>query len=72
VARRPRPTRAIPARNDTRIFKRLLGVLVFAYRALADNIARLLARFGKWSRPRPACSAPQNHSDGLCSAQAEK
>ncbi|MDD3545620.1 MAG: hypothetical protein PHG96_09730 [Kiritimatiellae bacterium] len=44
--------RGILVRNITRISKRLFGVPDFHYYAIADGIARLFNRCGKWCRKR--------------------
>ena len=46
--------RGILVRNITRVSKRLFGVPDFHYYALADGIARLFKRCGKWCRKRAA------------------
>ena len=46
--------RGILVRNITRVSKRLFGVPDFHYYALADGIARLFNRCGKWRRGRDA------------------
>ena len=46
--------RGILVRNITRVSKRLFGVPDFHYYALADGIARLFNRFGRWCRKRAA------------------
>ena len=44
----------ILARNSTRVSKSLFGVPDFHYYALADGIARLFNRCGRWGRERAA------------------
>ena len=44
--------RGILVRNITRVSKRLFGVPDFHYYALADGIARLFNRCGRWCRER--------------------
>ena len=46
--------RGILVRNITRVSKRLFGVPDFHYYALADGIARLFNKCGKWCRERAA------------------
>jgi len=53
--------RGILVRNITRVSKRLFGVPDFHYYALADGIARLLNRYGKWNRMRTARDNRHNH-----------
>ena len=48
--------RGILVRNITRVSKRLFGVPEFHYYAIADGIARLFNRFGRWCHQRTACS----------------
>ena len=45
--------RSILVRNITHVSKRLFGVVEFHYYAIADGLAILFRRFGKWSRTRP-------------------
>ncbi len=52
--------RGILVRNVTRVSKRLFGVPDFHYYALADGIARLLNRYGRWCRTRATRAGPQN------------
>ena len=44
--------RGILVRNITRVSKRLFGVTDFHYYALADGIARLFSRCGRWCRQK--------------------
>ena len=51
--------RGILVRNITRVSKRLFGVPDFHYYALADGIARLFNRCGRWCRERTARGADE-------------
>lgn len=45
--------RSILVRNITRISKRMFGVVEFHYYAIADGLATLFRRFGKWNGTEP-------------------
>lgn len=57
--------RSILVRNITRVSKRMFGVVEFHYYAIADGLAALFRRFGKWHGAQP-----RGKSNG-CSAQLE-
>lgn len=45
--------RSILVRNITRVSKRMFGVVEFHYYAIADGLATLFRRFGKWHGNKP-------------------
>jgi hypothetical protein len=53
--------RGILVRNITRISKRLFGVPDFHYYAIADGIASLFRRYGKWA----GCPSEKNSDNQL-------
>ena len=55
--------RGILVRNITRVSKRLFGVPDFHYYALADGIARLFNRCGRWSRQGAARGTADMHPE---------
>ncbi len=51
--------RSILVRNITRVSKRMFGVVEFHYYAIADGLASLFRRFGKWHGRAPGVEAAE-------------